>query len=227
MRIHIKICGLRRQSDLERAALLGADLGGFIFAQESPRRIVPEDAAKLDSRGLLRVGVVTDTNPDTLRELIYAARLDMLQLHGDQTKSCIQALALPPERIIRTLWPSRYASREALENDMERLASEVGLFLLDAGTVGGGSGQRLAPDFLAGLRSPRPWFLAGGLGPENVAEAIGICSSSSSFYGVDLNSGLEEAPGCKNAGLMQAAITGIRKAGAFAGEVSSCAAMSL
>ncbi len=205
MRAHVKICGLRRQEDLDCAASLGVDLCGFIFA-ESPRRLSPEEAAGLDSKGLLRVGVVTDTDPDTLLELMRTARLDMLQLHGNQTEETMRAL--PPERIIRTLWPSRYTDVEELEETMRRLAPLTGLFLLDAGKSGGGSGCRIPPHFLKRLRSPRPWLVAGGLGPENVADVILSCPDPN-FYGVDLNSALETAPGCKDGRLMRAALNAI------------------
>lgn len=211
MKVHVKICGLRRQEDLDCAASLGVDLCGFIFAAKSPRRLAPEEAAVLDSRGMIRVGVVTDTDPDSLQRLVQTARLDMLQLHGDQTESCIRALGLPPEKIIRTLWPSRYGDVKALQEAMNRLAPMAGVFLLDAGTGGGGSGNRIALNFLKELRSPRPWIVAGGLGPANVAEVIRSCADAN-FYGVDLNSALEVTPGCKDTKLMQEALHSIMEA---------------
>ena len=210
MRPHVKICGLCRQEDLDFAARLGADLCGFVFVAGSPRRTTPEEAARLDSRGLVRVGVTTDSDPDALRALMRTARLDMLQLHGNQPEACVRALGLPPERIIRVLWPARCTDADELETVMHRLAPAAGLFLLDAGRAGGGSGRRIAPELLAGLRSPRPWLLAGGLGPDNVAEAVAACRDPQ-FYGVDLNSGLESAPGCKDHNRMAAALWALGK----------------
>ncbi len=210
MTLHVKICGLRRQEDVDCAVSLGADMCGFIFAAGSQRCILPEEAAKLNSRGCTRVGVVVDADPEKLLGLMCKARLDILQLHGDQPEACVRAMRLPAGRIIRVLWPARYADKVQLEAAMRHYAPTAGMFLLDAGTSWGGSGSRIALESLAGLHSPRPWLLAGGLGPDTVAEAVAACHDVA-FYGVDLNSGLESAPGCKDHQRMAAAMRAIGK----------------
>lgn len=203
----IKICGMREQPALDHAAALGVDLCGFIFAK-SPRTISPEAAAELDSRGMERVGVFVTDDMRFIAETARLARLDRIQLHGDQSITCAGALArrLGAECLIRVLWPDRYPDRRTLEEVMSRHAPTVGAFLLDAGLSGGGSGKRIGVENLHGLRVPRPWLLAGGLTAENVREAVEACAPD----GVDFNSGLESEPGRKDPSRMRAALAALR-----------------
>lgn len=201
----VKICGLRRQEDLDCAAEAGAEFCGFIFHPASPRSISPQAAARLDSRGLRRVGVFVRQTEEEIREILRVARLDLVQLHGDQSPDCARALGA--ERVIRVLWPARYPDRAALEAAMALHAPSTALFLLDAGMGGGGSGQRLLTPFLGDLESPRPWLLAGGLTPDNARQALNACPGA---CGADLNSGLESAPGRKDHHKIRAALAALR-----------------
>ncbi len=201
----VKICGLRRQEDLDCAAAAGADFCGFIFHPASPRHIDPVAAAALDSRGPRRVGVFVRQGVAEIQTILRVARLDMAQLHGDQSPDCARALGAA--RIIRVLWPARYPDQAALEADMARHAPDAALFLLDAGMAGGGSGRTLSGVPLPGPNAPRPWLLAGGLTPDNVSRALAACPGCG---GVDMNSGLESAPGCKDHQKIRAALTALR-----------------
>lgn len=196
----IKFCGLTRQEDVDAAARLGAQMCGFIFHAQSPRGISPGQAAALDSGPMKRVGVFVRQGLEEIRRVMEEARLDYAQLHGSQSVEC--AVALGAERVIRVLWPDRYAHRALLHADLLRHADACAYYLLDAGLRGGGSGQRLDWDDLASLRPPRPWLLAGGLSAANAAGAVRACNPD----GVDFNSGTEDAPGLKNKGSMEAAV---------------------
>lgn len=204
----VKICGMRNQEDVDCAAAAGADMCGFVFARQSPRALTPAQAAALDSRGMLRVGVFVTSNAQAVAEAAMEACLDFVQLHGSQPEECAGQLAgiLGARRIIRTLWPARYGGLEDLAEDMQRHAACAGMFLLEAGTEGGGSGRRMDVP-LRGLRAPRPWILAGGLNPKNVGAAIKDCEPD----GVDFNSGLESAPGRKSAQRIRAAVAAVRE----------------
>ena len=116
----IKICGMREQADLDCAAALGVNLCGFIFAPQSPRAVTPEQAAALDSGDMLRVGVFVTDDMRFIEETARAARLDRIQLHGDQSMTCANRLSrtLGAERLIRVLWPERYPDLAALEADL-------------------------------------------------------------------------------------------------------------
>jgi phosphoribosylanthranilate isomerase len=198
-----KICGLTRAEDVELCHGLGADFIGFIFAPGSPRFVTPEAAADLPDGPALRVGVFAGTNPAATRAAARRARLDFIQLHGGEDPAFCRALG--SDRVIKTLWPEK-CTPEELERDMDRFAPACAYFLLDAGQSGGGSGKILPTnalrDFLQRGRPPRPWFLAGGLGPDNARAALAALEPD----GVDMNSALESAPGVKDHKLVREAL---------------------
>jgi phosphoribosylanthranilate isomerase len=94
------------------------------------------------------------------------------------------------------LWPKKYGTLEALQADIDAFAPTCGMYLLDAGM---GSGMTLDWPSLAGLRFPHPWMLSGGLGPDNVEEALAACRPD----GLDMNSRLESSPGIKSPELLE------------------------
>lgn len=206
----IKICGMSEQPVIDRAAALGADMCGFIFHPASPRHVTADRAAALDTHGMARVGVFVEQSEEEAASIAQEARLDFIQLHGGQSAAFTAGFAR--ERIIRVLWPKRYASLEALQADIEAFASACGLYLLDAGM---GSGVTLDWPALAGLRFPHPWMLSGGLGPDNVREALAACSPD----GLDLNSRLESSPGRKSLERMEALFAVLGKGTASMEEV--------
>lgn len=198
----LKVCGMTRPSDLDLAQELGFDFCGFIFHPQSPRHVAPEFAATLKTEGLLRVGVFVNQGAEEIEHIMRVARLDYAQLHGPQTPE--QVSRIGGERVIRVLWPQKYANLDELEEAAS--SYKCALFLLDAGQSGGGSGSTLAWESLAGLRMPAPWFLAGGLSAANAATAAKICHP----WALDFNSGLEDRPGLKNNEKMRAAVAALR-----------------
>lgn len=207
-RLLIKICGFREQPDLDCAAGLGVDLCGFIFASQSPRSITAERASRLESHGMLRTGVFLTDDMRFIENTARIARLDRIQLHGDQSLTCAGQLCrmLGVEKLIRVLWPERYPDRKALEEDMRRHAETCSMFLLDASLSGGGTGCRVGMEKLCGLKAPHPWLLAGGLNPSNVGDVVNLTGPG----GVDLNSGVESDPGHKDHERMRAALAVLR-----------------
>ena len=196
----IKICGLTRQGDVDAAEKLGAGFCGFIFHPHSPRFISPEAAGELESGTMLRVGVFVTQDAEEILRIMKLARLDLAQLHGMQSIECARKVGV--ERVIRVIWPDRYSHRALLYNEVQKYANSCAYYLFDAGSSGGGSGQRLPWQELYGLKREHPFFLAGGLNAENVGQAIAGCDPE----GVDFNSGVEDSPGLKNSNKMQAAI---------------------
>lgn len=190
----VKICGLTRQADVDAALRLGANFCGFIFHEKSPRCITPEAAARLHTGPQAkRVGVFVNQGADEILDIMGRARLDIAQLHGEQSVECARRIGF--YQVIRVLWPRRYDNLALLEEEMARHADACCWYLLDAGLSGGGSGRHLDWRELARLRPPHSWLLAGGLGPDNLAWATTLCRPD----GVDINSGIEDAPGVKNA----------------------------
>ena len=191
-----KVCGLTRLEDLVFCQKHGVALTGFIFVPASPRCVSPAFVASLPLGNNRRVGVMAGQDVAAVQRLMRVAKLDYVQLHGDESPNFCQAIG--PDKVIKTLWPMRL-SREALEAEMERFAPHVAFFLLDSGSFGGGSGKTQDWNSLYNLKAPKPWILAGGLGPHSLAEALSACTPA----GVDLNSGLEDAPGIKSRQLME------------------------
>lgn len=186
----LKICGMRKQADIDAACAAGFDFCGFIFHPASPRHIDPEAASRLKTGAMRRVGVFVDTPVAVIARIMKIARLDYAQLHGAQDQRYLQALG--SQNVIYALWPQRYRNIEDLRDDAEKHGCAY--YLLDAGQSGGGSGNALDWRALTALALPSPWLLAGGLNEKNAAQAAHACSPG----GLDFNSGIEDGPGIKN-----------------------------
>lgn len=188
----VKVCGLRNAQDVSFCLETGVNMLGFIFHPQSPRHVEPDVVAKLPTGQALRVGVFVRQSPDEVLEIMTRARLDLAQLHGGQDGTfCVR---VDPSRIIKVMWPSRYTDRTNFEADLRRFAPLCRHYLFESGKSGGGHGQSFDLSLVQGVNSPRPWFLAGGLGPDNVGPALSRVRPS----GVDLNSGVEISPGVKD-----------------------------
>ena len=184
---------MSEQKLIDHAAALGADMCGFIFYPPSPRNVSPEQAAGLETHGMKRVGVFVGQSVEEIRAIVREARLDFIQLHGGQSAEF--ASEFPAEKVIRVLWPKKYGTLAALQADIDAFAPTCGMYLLDAGM---GSGMTLDWPSLGALRFPHPWMLSGGLGPDNIAEALDACTPDA----IDVNSRLESEPGRKSPELM-------------------------
>lgn len=200
----IKVCGITRQPDADACARVGVDLVGFIFHPASPRNVSPAAVARIETGSARRVGLFVSQGQREVLEIMDQARLDLAQLHGDQDPAFCRAVG--PTRVIRAFWPERFGVRAALEDELEMFAPVVSYALLDAGQSGGGHGRSQNFEFLAGLQSPVPWLLAGGLSPDNLGQAMAACAPA----GYDLNSGLESAPGVKDHERLHRAVALIR-----------------
>jgi phosphoribosylanthranilate isomerase len=160
-----------------------------------------------------RVGVFAGLPAGEVLRIMKTARLDLAQLHGDEDEAFCRAVG--PERVIKVLWPQRFAAARPEDADGAavllheaclRFAPACAFFLLDAGPSGGGGGAVMPWEGLRGFMPPRPWLLAGGLAPDNLHNAFAACSP----WAADLNSGVEEAPGLKDAVKLTAAAAVLR-----------------
>ncbi|MFC3173445.1 phosphoribosylanthranilate isomerase [Novosphingobium bradum] len=208
----IKICGVTTPAILDAVIAARADHVGFVFFAKSPRHVPLRDAPALAARTeghVSRVGLFVDADDAMIAEAVAAARLDVLQLHGEES----------PERAAqlraRHGLPVWKAVPVASAADVARAAAWVGavdLILFDAktpkGTLPGGMGLAFDWSLLAGWKARAPWGLAGGLNPANVAEAVRLTGAPL----VDTSSGVESAPGVKDAGLVAAFCAAARAA---------------
>jgi phosphoribosylanthranilate isomerase len=206
--MHIKICGLTNLTDTLAALDLGADYLGFNFYPPSPRCITVEACAALvsaaldHSPGVMTVGIFVNQAPAGVAATLDATGLHLAQLHGDER----------PEDLA-PLWGRAFkAVRDPHGVDFDAQAAfSPGrpAFLLDANAPGsyGGSGQTADWAAAAPLAARYPLFLAGGLTPANVGEAIRQVRP----WGVDVASGVEAAPGRKDPGKMRAFVAAVRE----------------
>jgi len=188
----VKICGVTRAEDALQACALGASWLGFNFYEPSPRYVRPERAAALVGglpAGVTTVGVFVNAAVEEIGRVMERCRLEVAQLHGDETPGDCRAVEALGVAVLKAV---RVRGRE----DVERAASYGTQFiLLDGFRLGlyGGSGARFDWGWLkAGV--PGRVFLAGGIAPENVGEAL-----AAETYGIDVCSGVEAAPGVKDA----------------------------
>lgn len=181
MRLFVKICGITSLEVALGCGDLGADAIGFVFAR-SPRRITPEDAARiaLKTRASLRkVGVFVDEEPREILRIASMARLSHLQLHGSESPACCALLRKQGYRVIKAFNVNSKEDLNAID------AYQVDMILLEGRAAGAGS--RLDLNLLEGVDLPAPVIIAGGLSAENVGEVIEAVRP----FGVDVSSGVE------------------------------------
>lgn len=200
MRTRIKICGITREEDIEAAVALGADALGFVMWPGSRRALTPERLEALAARVppfVTRVGLFVDQRSDLIARC--AASLDLLQFHGNE----------PPEacQLYGVSWIKALRMRDGIDLHAEaaRYRKARGL-LLDAWRpdMPGGTGEtfdwsRIPADMASRVT------LAGGLNPDNLAEAIARVAP----FAVDVSGGVEAAPGIKDHGLLEAFMRGV------------------
>jgi phosphoribosylanthranilate isomerase len=186
----VKICGITRPQDAERAIALGATAIGFIFWPSSPRRIGLEAArsiGRLVPASVLKVGVFVDAPAQELARTVDEAGLDAVQLHGSESPALVRGLEARVIKAVALGSPDADA----------QIAQWTGTtLLLDAHDPvrHGGTGRVVDWDRAAGLASRHEVILAGGLNPENVAEAVRRVRPT----GIDVSSGVEQTPGVKD-----------------------------
>ncbi len=203
----IKICGITRADDALCAAELGADYLGFIFVESSPRFISPERVAEIAAAVRERmgeqtpkmVGVFYDHGPDYIREIASVATLDLVQLHGNETEEDVAAIGLPVIKTVRVgdTLPDTHATPSAAWL----------LFDTYDKKRAGGTGRRFDWSLLAMFQRTRPFFLSGGLIPDNVVAGITLVRPDA----IDLASGVESEPGVKDHALMERLFERVRR----------------
>jgi len=190
--VKVKVCGITNPGDGTFAAEAGADAVGLVFA-ESPRRLSAEQAqgiAEALPRGVLKVGVFMNEEPEVVLRLSSKVGLDYAQLHGDETPEAVDAVRERGLKVIKALRVRDAGSLKAIE------VYEADLFLLDAYSkeARGGTGESFDWELAKALKGCDNILVSGGLTPENVQEAVRFFDP----YGVDASSSLEDAPGKKN-----------------------------
>jgi len=200
----IKVCGITNSADALAVAEAGADALGFVFYEKSPRWVAPERVAEIVEKlppFITTVGLFVNATREFIRQTMAVARLDVVQLHGDeQPDDCL----LPPWRVVKAL---RVKNAESLQG---AAAFPVAALLLDAwrDDAYGGTGHRFDWQLARELGGEHPIILAGGLNPGNVARAVATVKP----YAVDVSSGVEISPGRKDIARVKEFIKQVRNA---------------
>lgn len=207
LRTRIKFCGMTRAQDVALACELGVDAIGLVFAERSPRRLEMAQAAALRAQAapfVDAVALVMDSPAGFVREVVAQVRPSLLQFHGDEDDAFCRSFGLP------------FLKAVAMGgDDAEPVQARLGHhphaagFLLDSHARGGSGGTGRTFDW---SRIPhdvgRPFLLAGGIGPDNVFDAIAAVHP----WGVDVSSGIESAPGQKDEARMRRFAEEVRRA---------------
>ena len=204
-KVLVKICGLKTLADVAAVATAGAAYAGLNFYPKSPRFVPLEQARMLAfaiPEGLCKVALTVDADDAALDALVAAVPLDMLQLHGHESPARVAEVkaryGLPVMKVIGVVGAG----------DLDQILDHslvADLILIDAkplpgAVLPGGNGLTFDWQLLVGRKWLRPWMLAGGLTPANVAEAVWLTGARQ----VDVASGVESAPGEKDAGRIAA-----------------------
>lgn len=194
-RVRVKICGLTRPGDVEAAVAAGADALGFVFTPRSKRFLETQRAVELVVRVpafVSRVGLFMDQEPGAVAEVLDRVPLSLLQFHGAEPADFCRQFGLPYIKAVSM------DSAEAVKRAEDEYFDAAGL-LLDSHPAGGVGGTGEIFDWSIIPATQIPLILAGGLVAENVGQAVRQVRP----WAVDVSSGVEDAPGIKNSGLMR------------------------
>jgi phosphoribosylanthranilate isomerase len=209
--VTVKICGITSPEAMDAAAQAGATYGGLVFHEKSPRNLDVARARELARRmrGKLKiVNLLADPTDEMLAHVVSEVAPDFLQLHGSEPARRVAYLRAKFNIPIIKALPVADASDLAAVSEYEDVAD---LLMFDAkapkgAARPGGHGAAFDWTLLAGRKFNKPWFLAGGLDPENVARAIALSGAEM----VDVSSGVESAPGVKDPARIASFINAVR-----------------
>jgi phosphoribosylanthranilate isomerase len=209
--VRVKICGLTRAVDVSAAVSAGAAYVGFVFFPKSPRDLSLDAARALCADvppGVAKVALTVDADDAALVSLLDTVPVDILQLHGGESPARVAEIRrLSGLPVMKAVGVADAADLPALDAQ----AAVADMILVDAkppkdATLPGGNGIAFDWRLIAGRRWTVPWMLAGGLSADNVAEAVRLTGARQ----VDVSSGVESAPGIKDAARIADFVTAAR-----------------
>jgi phosphoribosylanthranilate isomerase len=210
----VKICGLSTPDAVRAALTGGASHLGFMFFEKSTRNIAPDAAGRLAApirgRGASIVAVAVDPDNVLIDRLVADLQPDLIQLHGKETPTRVRQIAQRTGcgliKVISVADASDIATAKAYDGIVEHLMFDTKP--PKTSETPGGTGSRFDWTLMSNQRFQRPWFLAGGLDPWNVGEAIKLSGAPM----LDVSSGVERGPGLKDPALITAFLDAVRRA---------------
>ncbi|MEQ8355668.1 MAG: phosphoribosylanthranilate isomerase [Kiloniellaceae bacterium] len=201
MSVDVKICGISTAEAMTAAVEGGAAFVGLVFYPPSPRAVTPVEAAPLAALvpgGVVKTGLLVDADDSAIETILKEVPLDLLQLHGAESPKRVAEIklrfGLPVMKVVKLRQQGDLESVQPYLAVADRLLFDAKPPAEMAGTLPGGNAVAFDWTILAGTTWPLPWMLAGGLTPQNVAEAVAVSGAPR----VDVSSGVEDAPGRKN-----------------------------
>lgn len=207
--LKLKVCGMTSLQQVEQLAELGVDYAGFIFYKTSPR-FVGDKIAAADLRSftkIQKVGVFVNETESRIRETIMAYGLDAVQLHGEESPLLCAAL----EASVRVIKAFRLRGDEDLSALLQPYAAAASYFLFDTKAQAyGGTGQKFTWSVLEQTAIGRPYFLSGGIGPQDI-EPLQAFTAQNDVFALDVNSRFETTPGIKDMAQVAAFVNQLKK----------------
>ena len=210
--MRLKVCGMTKMGQLKELEELNVDFAGFIFYKPSPRYVMNNgltpQVLKTEKIKINRVGVFVNETAENVLKCVNEWKLDMVQLHGDESPKYCEHIS----NHITTIKAFRIGTDN---NTLYRLfpyTEATDLYLFDTlGKKFGGTGEQFDWNQLAGLNIEKPYFLSGGIGPDDVEKIKEFCTSEKNVFALDVNSKFEISPGIKDMKLVRDFVVEINK----------------
>lgn len=208
-----KVCGLNSVNQLMQLDAMGVEFGGFIFYPKSPRYILkhvqPADLKKAKGQKINKVGVFVNETVEQVLKQVDDCGLYLVQLHGDETPKYCEKIA----DYVTVIKAFRIRNDDDVLWKIKDYQDVVDMFLFDtAGAAYGGTGEKFDWAILQNLVINKPFFLSGGIGPDDVAslQEFATKSVAKDLFSIDINSKFESSPGVKNMEMVQSFIQKVK-----------------
>jgi phosphoribosylanthranilate isomerase len=197
--MELKVCGITQSEQLLALQEIGVDYAGLIFYGGSPRFIGAHnlEASILNQKeiNIKRIGVFVNAKEDEILKAVDDWKLEMVQLHGEESPVFCEKIS----NHVKTIKAFRVKEEESLAYKVAPYENAVEYYLFDAmGKQYGGTGNKFDWKVIAEANIQKPFFLSGGLGPDDVADIQAFSQSNSNCFAIDVNSRFEVKPGVKN-----------------------------
>ena len=200
-----KVCGMTSKQQVLQLEAIGVDYAGFIFYEKSRRYVYDKmtcEEIKSINGNILKVGVFVNASQGEILKTVSECGIEIIQLHGDETPKFCESIS----DHVKVIKAFRLGNEYNFENRIRPYEDFCDMYLFDtAGSGYGGSGAKFDWEILRDLRVNKPFFLSGGIHPEDVSaiKDFQLQTVANDLYAVDINSGFELEPGVKDIGKIE------------------------
>ncbi len=200
----VKVCGITSAEQLKELQEIGVDYAGFIFYEKSPRfvgsHLMTSDQVKKAGLSIHKIGVFVNAGEEQIIQIVDEWGLDMVQLHGEESPVFCEKIS----NHVKTIKAFRVSDQESLSYKIIPYQNAVDYFLFDAmGKQYGGTGNQFNWDVVVSANISKPFFLSGGIGPNDISSIFSFAAFNKNCFAVDVNSKFELEPGKKDMNLVK------------------------